>query len=97
MGPALSRRRTSVQPEGGAIATDEGVTANTGLTRNPHTFLTGILTPPLAMQIVGLQAQAQIANFFASDGSDTIDPDGPGPLFESPIVLPLPETLNYIP
>lgn len=76
---------------------DLNFAANMGLTKNPHTFLTGILTPPLAMQIVGLAAQAQIANFFATDGSDTVDPDGPGPLFETPIVLPLPEALNYIP
>jgi hypothetical protein len=26
-----------------------------------------------------------------------VDPDGPGPLFEVPIVGPLPENLNYIP
>ncbi|MEO8718995.1 MAG: Ig-like domain-containing protein [Burkholderiales bacterium] len=76
---------------------DLNFAANAGLTRNPHTFLTGILQPPLAMQVVGMQAQGQIANFFATDGSDTIDPDGPGPLFETPIVLPLPETLNYLP
>jgi hypothetical protein len=101
--------RTVPNPTGSALARageledrvtfyrhDLNYAANTGLTTNPHTFLTGILTPPLAMQIVGLQAQAQIANFFATDGSDTIDPDGAAPLFETPIVLPLPETLNYI-
>ena len=76
---------------------DLTVAANPTVTRNPHTFLTGILTPPLAMQMVGLQAQAQIAQFFATDGSDTIDPDGAGPLFETPIALPLPETPNFIP
>jgi len=27
----------------------------------------------------------------------TIDPDGAGPFFETPIAGPLPETLNYIP
>jgi len=26
-----------------------------------------------------------------------IDPDGAGPLFETPIVAPLPEDLSYIP
>jgi hypothetical protein len=65
--------------------------------RNPHTFLTNISpTAPLAT-LNALQAQAQIAAFFASDGSLTIDPDGAGPLFETPVVLPLPETLNFIP
>jgi hypothetical protein len=64
--------------------------------KNPHTFLTGIFIPGLSAQ-VAFQAQAQIASFFASDGSLTIDPDGGGPFFETPIVLPLPETLNFIP
>jgi hypothetical protein len=27
----------------------------------------------------------------------TVDPDGANPLFETPIVPPLPEGLNYIP
>ena len=72
------------------------------VTPNPHTFLTSILPPPLASnppayQLVARQAQAQIATFFASDGAITIDPDGAGPLFETPIVPPLPETLNFIP
>jgi len=70
------------------------------VTRNPHTFLTSILpgvTSPPAYNLVARQAQAQIATFFASDGASTIDPDGAGPLFEAPIVLPLPETLNFIP
>ena len=35
-------------------------------------------------------AQNQIALFFASDGATTIDPDGAGPLFETPIGIPLP-------
>jgi hypothetical protein len=32
----------------------------------------------------------------ASDGAVTIDPDGPAPLFETPIAGSLPETLNFI-
>jgi len=39
----------------------------------------------------------QIAEFFASDFASVIDPDGPGPLFEVPIVPSLPEELNFIP
>jgi hypothetical protein len=42
-------------------------------------------------------AQTQIAIFFASGGVTVIDPDGAGPIFEMPIVLPLPETLNFLP
>jgi hypothetical protein len=64
--------------------------------KNPHTFLTRLFTPGIAGQ-AAFQAQAQIAHFFATDGSDTIDPDGANPLFETPIVPPLPETLNFIP
>jgi hypothetical protein len=67
------------------------------VTRNPHTFLTGIASSQAIMRAVAAQAQAQIAHFFATDGSDTVDPDGAGALFETPIVLPLPETLNFIP
>ena len=64
--------------------------------RNPHTFLTNLFGSLLAASNA-LQAQAQISVFFASDGALTIDPDGAGPLFETPIVLPLPETLNFLP
>ena len=46
---------------------------------------------------VAIGAQTQIATFFASRGVTLIDPDGAGPLFEVPVVLPLPETLNFIP
>jgi hypothetical protein len=49
------------------------------------------------VQLVARQAQAQIAHFFATDGSETIDPDGVNPIFETPIFGPLPETLNFIP
>jgi hypothetical protein len=67
-----------------------------GAPRNPHTFLTNIAVPGVA-QLAAFQGQAQIAAFFASDGALTIDPDGANPLFETPIVLPLPETLNFLP
>jgi hypothetical protein len=63
--------------------------------KNPHTFLTNIAVPAAAAFAVG--AQLQIATFFASDGTIVIDPDGAGPIFEVPIVPPLPETLNFIP
>jgi virulence factor lipase-like protein len=67
-----------------------------GFGKNPHTFLTNIGgTPPVAAVAVG--AQTQIAVFLASGGTLTIDPDGPGPLFEVPIAGPLPEDLGFIP
>ncbi|HEX6720516.1 MAG TPA: hypothetical protein VF107_03055, partial [Burkholderiaceae bacterium] len=64
--------------------------------KNPHTFLTNIVSGGLAPQIA-IGTQTQIATFFASNGVTLIDPDGAGPLFEVPIVGPLPETLNFIP
>jgi hypothetical protein len=60
----------------------------------PHTFLNTFASP--GSVAVSLAAQAQIATFFATDGAVTIDPDGAGPLFETPIGLPLPETLNFL-
>jgi dienelactone hydrolase len=61
--------------------------------KNPHTFLTN-LGPPGTL--FALEAQTQIATFFASDGAVTIDPDGPAPYFETPTSM-LPEDLAYIP
>jgi hypothetical protein len=67
-----------------------------GFGSNPHAFLTNLGgTPPVAQ--TAFAAQNQIAIFFASNGVTTIDPDGAGPLFETPIAIPLPEDLAYIP
>ncbi|MEX2198220.1 MAG: hypothetical protein WD886_05380 [Burkholderiales bacterium] len=63
--------------------------------KNSHTFLTRVGTPSVAAYAVA--AQLQIAVFLASNGSMTIDPDGADPFFETPIVPPLPEELNFIP
>jgi hypothetical protein len=68
---------------------------NPAVGKNPHTFLTNIANPAGAPYAIG--AQQQIAIFFASNGGVVIDPDGAGPIFEVPIVGPLPETLNFIP
>jgi hypothetical protein len=69
------------------------------ISKNPHTFLTNIGAnvgnPGAALLAVG--AQTQIAIFFASGGTVTIDPDDAGPFFETPIAGPLPEALNFIP
>ena len=66
--------------------------------KNPHTFLTRLpgLAPPGAAA-VALAAQDQIAQFFASGGTTVVDPDGAGPLFETPMVGAPPEDLAYIP
>jgi hypothetical protein len=72
-----------------AFATIPGYTVT-----NPHTFLTNLTgaSAPLAAA-----AQQQAALFLASGGTTTIDPDGAGPYFETPIAGPLPETLNFLP
>jgi hypothetical protein len=75
---------------------DLAFAANPLTPKNPHTFLTGLAAPGLGPAIA-FGAQTQIATFFASNGVTVIDPDGAGPLFEVPVVLPLPETLNFIP
>jgi hypothetical protein len=72
-----------------AFATVPGYTV-----KNPHTFLSNIsgAAAPLAVA-----AQQQIGTFLGSGGTTTIDPDGAGPLFETPIAGPLPEQLNFLP
>ena len=68
--------------------------ANPTFPKNPHTFLTNLSGAPGA---VAVGAQTQIAIFFSTNGALTIDPDGPGPLFEVPIAGALPEDLGFIP
>ena len=74
---------------------DLAYAANNAVGRNPHTFLTNIANP--AQVGYAILAQRQIATFFATGGAVTVDPDGAGPFFETPIAGPLPETLNFIP
>jgi hypothetical protein len=71
---------------------DIAVATIPGAPVNPHTFLTNITQSTATLAIA---AQEQIATFFESDGTVVIDPDGPGPYFEVPIVGPLPEVLNF--
>jgi hypothetical protein len=73
---------------------DLAFAANPAVPKNPHTFLTNIAVPSAALYAI--QAQTQIATFFASDGSTTIDPDGPAPFFETPTSM-VPEDLAFIP
>jgi hypothetical protein len=75
---------------------DLAFAADPATPKNPHTFLTNIASPGLAPG-VALAAQTQVATFFASDGKTIIDPDGAGPLFETPIAGPVPEVTNFLP
>jgi acetyl esterase/lipase len=63
--------------------------------KNPHQFMLHVELPGLA-GLIARGAQEQIATFFESDGTVIIHPE-PSRFFETPIVLPLPEDLNYIP
>ena len=71
--------------------------------KNPHTFLTNIAISASAP--FAIAAQGQIATFFATNGALTLDPDFVallsglyvGDFFETPVVTPLPEGLNFIP
>ena len=67
---------------------------NPRVPKNPHAFAILIGFPVSAEVARG--AQEQIATFFASDGQKVIHPE-PARFFEVPIVLPLPEGLNFIP
>jgi hypothetical protein len=77
---------------------DLAFAANPNFGKDPHVFLVQVLpgTDP-GVLAVAMEAQTQIAVFFASDGQKVSDPDGSGPLFEVPIAGPLPEDLNFIP
>jgi hypothetical protein len=65
--------------------------------KDPHPFLAFNPGYVPAVADIGAGARQQVVVFFASDGETIIDPDGAGPLFEVPIVPPLPEELNVIP
>jgi hypothetical protein len=72
---------------------DLAFAAGTGVSKNPHTFLTNIVGPGAPFAFA---AQAQIATFFATDGTKTIDPDGSGHFFETPTSM-VPEDLAFLP
>jgi dienelactone hydrolase len=67
---------------------------NPAVPKDSHGFMIRIQIP--AVSAVAAGAQDQIAQFFSSDGMVIIHPE-PARFFEVPIVLPLPETLSYIP
>jgi hypothetical protein len=60
---------------------------------NPHGFM--VRSDILAFRVITLPVQQQIGVFFDTDGTEIIHPE-PARFFEVPIVLPLPEDLNFI-
>jgi hypothetical protein len=89
-------RAGELQAQTTLFRNDLAFAANPAFPKNPHTFLTriaGVATPVIQVALAG---QEQIAVFFAAGGT-VVDPDGPGPLFETPMVGPPPEDLAYIP
>ena len=91
-------RAGSLQDRTTAFRNDLAFAADPTFPKNPHTFLTRLpgLAPPGAAA-VAVAAQDQIAQFFASGGTTIVDPDGAGPLFETPLSGPPWEDLAYIP
>jgi pimeloyl-ACP methyl ester carboxylesterase len=67
---------------------------NPSLPKNPHGFIFSPFYPMLPAVPRG--ALEQVAVFFASDGAEMIQPE-PVRFFEVPVVLPLPEDLEFIP
>jgi hypothetical protein len=62
---------------------------------DPHVFLNRIDFAVPLVRAIALGGQEQVAIFFASDGAVIIHPE-PARFFEVPILLPLPERLNFI-
>jgi Big-like domain-containing protein len=91
-------RAGALQDRTTAFRNDLAFAADPTFPKNPHTFLTRLpgLAPPAAAA-VAIAAQEQIAVFLASGGATVIDPDGAGPLFETPLSVPPWEDLAYIP
>jgi pimeloyl-ACP methyl ester carboxylesterase len=66
-----------------------------GMPTDPHNFfLDGVDT---AEKPFALAAHRQVAIFLKTDGESIIDPDGESPIFETPLVGPLPEGLDFFP
>ena len=91
-------RAGALQDRTTVFRNDLAFAADPTFPKNPHTFLTRVpgLAPPGAAA-VALAAQEQIALFLSSGGGTVIDPDGAGPLFETPLSVPPWEDLAYIP
>lgn len=65
-----------------------------GTAKNPHNFMPNLTVPATFPQRD--LAQTQIAVFFESGGGETIDPDGDGKIFETPVKPPLPEDVGFL-
>jgi hypothetical protein len=87
-------RAGGLAPRATLFRNDLAYALNPAVGKNPHIFLTNIVNPAAAAYAIG--AQTQIAVFFASDGTITLDPDGAGPFFEVPTSM-VPEDLAFIP
>lgn len=74
---------------------DLAFAANPAVGRNPHTFLTDVTNPATLPH--ALAAQRQIAEFFASNGTRFVVPDGAQPLFERGIEASVLDRLNVLP
>ena len=74
---------------------DLAFTEDPTVPKDPHTFLTNLTRPGIAGQIAH-GGQMQVATFLASVGNLIIYPD-PVRFFEVPVLVPLPEDLNFIP
>ncbi len=69
---------------------------NRALPKNPHGFM--VSTDIVVFRPISLFAQEQIGVFFETDGAVIIPPDpARARFFEVPIIVPLPEALNFIP
>jgi dienelactone hydrolase len=66
-----------------------------GVPKDPHAFVNNITNSDSLVAAIARGAQEQIATFLDSDGTVIIHPE-PARFFEVPIVLPLPEGLNFI-
>jgi hypothetical protein len=76
------------------MSNDLARAANTLLAKDPLNFANALHANG---SLTDTARQIQIATFFASDGTITIDPDGGRSFFQTPIAGPLPEDLSYIP
>lgn len=74
---------------------DSVLAEDSTLDKNPHQFLIRVVGNAGERRIA-LAYQGQIAAFFASGGNEVMHPE-PARFFEVPILLPLPEGLNFIP
>ena len=69
---------------------------NSALPLNPHGFVVSVApTQPALYRTIALGAQDQAGQFFFSDGGPVTVPE-PSRFFEFPVLLPLPEDLNFI-